>query len=203
MATFIKSGFWQELCNSCTGYKGWLNLTEFVKSIAQLYPGPQGPQGPMGTLSDAYHGSFYSLVDQQASIPNVTQAIQFEQTALSNGVSVVNNNEITFQYAGVYNIQFSGQLHHRGGGGQGESIFIWFRKNGIDIPDSNTKLTVPNGKFVVAAWNIFVSVTTGDKVQLVGYPDNANITLECLDATTVAPIHPAVPSVIVTVNRIA
>ena len=48
MSTWIKAGFWEELCKPCKGYKGWLNLTEFVKSIAQLYPGPQGPQGPPG-----------------------------------------------------------------------------------------------------------------------------------------------------------
>jgi hypothetical protein len=199
MSTFIKAGFWKELYKPYDGYKGWLNLTNFVKSIAQLYP---GPVGPMGSLQDAYHGSFYSLVDQQASVPNVTQAVQFEQTSLSNGVSVVNNNEITFQYAGVYNVAFSGQLHHRGGGGSGETIYMWFRQNGNDIPATNTKLTVPNGKFIVAAWNIFVSVNNGDIIQLVGYPDNRSIVLEHVDAST-NPLKPAIPSVILTVNRIA
>jgi hypothetical protein len=205
MSTWIKAGFWQQLCNDCKGYKGWLNLTEFVKSIAQLYPGPQGPVGPMGSLTDAYHGSFYSLLDQQATLPNVTQAVVFEQTALSNGVTVTvdeNNylSKITFQYAGVYNIDFSAQLHNTGGGGSGESIFIWFRKNGIDISSSNTNLTLPNGRFVVASWNIFVSVANGDYVQLVGYPDNTSIVLEHLEGTLT---QPAVPSMILTVNRIA
>ena len=32
MATFIKSGFWEQLCKPCKGYKGWLNLDEFVNS---------------------------------------------------------------------------------------------------------------------------------------------------------------------------
>lgn len=31
MATFIKAGFWEKLCKPCKGYKGWLNLDEFVK----------------------------------------------------------------------------------------------------------------------------------------------------------------------------
>ena len=206
MSTWIKAGFWKELCKPCEGYKGWLNLTEFIKSIAQLYPGPMGPQGPAGTLSDAYHGSFYSLLDQQATVPNVTQAVVFEQTDLSNGVSVTTDidgykSKITFQHPGVYNIAFSGQLHHRHGGGSGETIFMWFRQNGTDIPSSNTRLTVPNGRYLVAAWNIFVTITTsGEYVQLVGYPDNTSITLEHIDATA---IQPAVPSMILTVNRIA
>ena len=31
MATWIKAGFWENLCKPCKGYKGWLNLDEFVK----------------------------------------------------------------------------------------------------------------------------------------------------------------------------
>lgn len=33
MSTWIKAGFWQTLCPGCSGYKGWLNLTEFVKKL--------------------------------------------------------------------------------------------------------------------------------------------------------------------------
>lgn len=31
MATFIKAGFWETLCQKCLGYKGWLNLDKFVE----------------------------------------------------------------------------------------------------------------------------------------------------------------------------
>jgi len=48
MATFIKSGFWKQLCNPCNGYKGWLNLDEFVNS--RVVPGPAGPQGEQGPI---------------------------------------------------------------------------------------------------------------------------------------------------------
>lgn len=33
MATFIKAGFWEKLCKPCLGYKGWLNLDEFITNI--------------------------------------------------------------------------------------------------------------------------------------------------------------------------
>jgi len=48
MSTFIKAGFWKELCNPCTGYKGWLDLTKFVQDTSSTIVGPQGPQGPPG-----------------------------------------------------------------------------------------------------------------------------------------------------------
>ena len=40
MATFIKAGFWEQLCKPCRGYKGWLNLDELIKSLAPPAPTP-------------------------------------------------------------------------------------------------------------------------------------------------------------------
>ena len=40
MATFIKAGFWEKLCKPCKGYKGWLNLDEFVQSLIPPAPEP-------------------------------------------------------------------------------------------------------------------------------------------------------------------
>lgn len=49
MATFIKAGFWQKLCDPCDGYKGWLNLDKFIEDVVgPPIPGPQGPQGIQG-----------------------------------------------------------------------------------------------------------------------------------------------------------
>jgi hypothetical protein len=48
MATWIKAGFWQDLCKPCKGYKGWLNLDQLIESIAGPTVGPPGPQGVQG-----------------------------------------------------------------------------------------------------------------------------------------------------------
>jgi hypothetical protein len=48
MPTFIKAGFWKELCKPCDGYKEWLNLDLLIKDVASVIVGPQGPQGPAG-----------------------------------------------------------------------------------------------------------------------------------------------------------
>ena len=52
MATWIKAGFWEQLCIPCRGYKGWLNLTKFVEDTASTIVGPPGPQGPVGPQGD-------------------------------------------------------------------------------------------------------------------------------------------------------
>jgi hypothetical protein len=59
MPTFIKAGFWEKTCNPCNGYKGWLNLDQFVgqagssgtsgTSGLQGIQGVQGSQGVQGT----------------------------------------------------------------------------------------------------------------------------------------------------------
>lgn len=52
MPTFIKAGFWEKTCNPCNGYKGWLNLDQFVgqagTSGTSGVNGPIGPQGVQG-----------------------------------------------------------------------------------------------------------------------------------------------------------
>jgi hypothetical protein len=48
MPTFIKAGFWKELCKPCDGYKEWLNLDLLIKDVASVIVGPQGPQGATG-----------------------------------------------------------------------------------------------------------------------------------------------------------
>lgn len=48
MSTWIKAGFWEQLCVPCRGYKGWLNLTKFVEETASTVVGPPGPQGVPG-----------------------------------------------------------------------------------------------------------------------------------------------------------
>jgi hypothetical protein len=53
MATFIKAGFWDQLCKPCTGYKGWLNLDKLISDIAGPgVPGPIGPEGPQGVQGE-------------------------------------------------------------------------------------------------------------------------------------------------------
>lgn len=76
MSIWIKAGFWQQLCKPCQGYRGWLNLTDFVKSIAQLYPGPPGPQGPPGPVG----GGLFAQTANSTPVTGTTV-----ETSLING----------------------------------------------------------------------------------------------------------------------
>jgi hypothetical protein len=151
-----------------------------------------------------YYGSFYSSLDQSASVNTATRTF-CENTADADGVTMElgdgsTDSEITFANAGTYNIQFSAQMHNTGGGGAGQSVIIWFRLNGNDIADSATKLVVPsNAPYVVAAWNFVSSVAAGDYIEIMFAVDNANIKLEHEPSTA---LHPAIPSLIITAQQI-
>ena len=157
--------------------------------------------------SQGYYGSFYSSLDQSDGV-NTPTLMYCENTADANGVSMElgtsnKKSRMTFANAGTYNIQFSAQLHNTGGGGSGNTMNIWFRLNGSNIADSDTRVSIPsNVPYLVAAWNFIVSVAAGDYVEMVFATDNANIILEHEPAQTTPYISPAIPSLIMTATQI-
>lgn len=164
-------------------------------------PGPQGPKGDKGdtgTFANAYYGSFYSTQNQSLA-KDAIGAVTLNNTDFNNGVSIVSNSRIKITNAGKYNIAFSSQLHNNGGGGSGTTVNIWLSKNGTAVSDSNTKVTVnTNSPYIVAAWNFFVDASANDYYELMWSTDNAQIQMDYQPAG----VHPAIPSVILTVNQI-
>lgn len=159
------------------------------------------------TTFAGYYGSFYSSTDQSDGL-NTPTLMYCENTADANGVSMElgtsgTKSQMTFAHAGTYNIQFSAQLHHTGGGGAGQTLNIWFRLNGSDIAASDTKVTVQsNSPYAVAAWNFIVTVAAGDYVEMVFATDNTSIVFEAEPAATSPYAHPSIPSIIMTAQQI-
>lgn len=151
-------------------------------------------------LLDAKYGSFYDTTDQFAAVANTAYAMTFNSTdtAATSGVYIGSpTSRIYVPKANVYNIQFSAQLLSNSGGTH--QVWIWFRKNGTDIPDSTTRVTVEgNNTAVVAAWNYALSMNAGDYVELMWESDDTYVFLHYDPATGV---HPAIPSVILTVTK--
>jgi hypothetical protein len=151
-------------------------------------------------------GSFYDTT-VQGTAGTAFEIMQFNSTDISTGVSIVNDGlgdptKITFSASGVYNIQFSAQLKKIGGGGA-TLFYIYLIKDGVPVPDSATAVTLENnGDLLVAAWNWFITISLLPSYCQIGwYTNNANGELH-YDAAPVVGI-PAIPSVILTVNRVA
>jgi len=166
----------------------------------------------IGNLTGATktYGSFYDVTDQTGPATTIlAMKLGNTDTSATNGVSIVNDGnsdptQITVSQTGVYDIQFSAQMV-KDSGNSATRATIWIRKNGIDVPDSATYISFPgNSVYIVAAWNWFIQLNAGEYAQLMWHIDSNvdNGLLLAHESAGVAPVHPAVPSLIVTVNKI-
>jgi len=200
MATFIKAGFWEQLCVPCKGYKGWLNLDEFVNS--RVVPGPPGPQGPAGVVG-GYLGSFYDITNQTGIAGDVLTMNIGNSDTWNSGVSITSGNRITIANPGVYNIAFSAQMV-KNAGNTATHAHIWLSQNGLDVPISASQLGFPsNSIYVVAAWNFFFKTTVANEYVQLKWEINSNVNNAIAITSAVATGNvPAIPGLIVTVNQV-
>lgn len=150
-----------------------------------------------------YYLSAYDTTDQVCSAINIATPVKFNNTTFgANGILIgATNSHIIIANGGVYNVQFSFQLHNQGGGGSGQTVQIWLAQNGVAIPDTNTRVDVINNSpYIVAAWNFVLPVDAGDYLELMWSTDNTNIVIDY--NSSVSP-GPAIPSAIVTVTPVA
>jgi hypothetical protein len=143
------------------------------------------------------YGSFYDTTTQTAAVINTAYAMTFNSTDLSTGVYVGSpTSRIYVDTHNVYNIQFSAQLDKTAGGVG--LVWIWLRKNGTNVPNSTTQIRIQgNNAETVAAWNFLLDMNAGDYFELMWEVDD--ITVELL-AEPASAVHPAIPSVILTVS---
>lgn len=153
-------------------------------------------EDPQGVFA---FGSWSNSADLTASI-NTPTAVPLNTTSFEEGVKLQSSSRLVVEESGVYNIQFSAQFHHTSGGGPGATVFVWFRKNDTDIPNSATTLHISSNTYNVMTVNLFEKMKPNDYFQVYWSTTNANIRIEHLAADSV---HPAIPSIIVTVNQIA
>ena len=157
---------------------------------------------PGGGVSTPIFGSFYDTTTQTVALGAV-KAIELNTTDISGGITITNNllgrpTRLTVNTTGVYNVQFSAQLN-RTTGGNAKQIDIWLRKNGLDIPWSNTGVTMQaNDGKIVAAWNFYISLNAGQYAEIMWTQDDA---IDIL-ASPAGVNYPETPSVIVTMNKI-
>jgi hypothetical protein len=154
------------------------------------------------TGSFGFYGAFCSTASQTNPVANISRSMQLETTEHSVGVSIVSGSRITVANAGTYNLQFSAQLEKTDNGV--DTVYIWFKKNGTNIPRSTTSIDVlkqagGSGRFV-AAWNYVDTFNAGDYIEIIWQSDDTNMQLAYDPA---AGNFPSIPSVIATLTQIA
>lgn len=143
------------------------------------------------------YGSFYDTTDQTAAVANTAYGITFNTVDLSVGVTRGSpTSRIYVDRPNVYNIQFSAEFINTAGGAH--TAWIWLRKNGTNIPQSAGVVRVEgNNTELVASWNYLVQLNADDYFELMWEVSNTALSLHADPASAV---HPAVPSIILTVT---
>ena len=170
--------------------------------VGQVTISSTGGGGGTGNTATGSYGSFYDTTTQ-TNVASTARSMSLNTTDITNGVSISGstnpfNTYIKVANAGVYDIQFSAQVDKTDSGT--DEIWIWLRKNGVNVDDSATSVQlVGNGAHYVAAWNFFVNAAANDYFQLMWYSPDANVRLH---AETGFGVVPGIPSLIVTANRV-
>lgn len=155
-----------------------------------------------GSFVAASYGSFYHTASMLNPVPGTANTMSLSTTDITNGVIISGsiNDKIKFLNPGVYNVQFSAQLD-KTAAGPDFIIYIWIKQNNNDVPISNTAVTTLGGSNAktVAAWNWFVSASANDYVQLMWASAQSDARIQYNASPTYGP---AVPSLIVTANKV-
>jgi hypothetical protein len=148
------------------------------------------------------YGQFSSTQTQSGSADTAYSAT-FNTTDFAQGVSLVSQSRITVANTGIYNIQFSSQLHTTAN--QAVDFSIWFAMTGSNIANSNTDFTVEKiagGGYMAAALNFLTRIASGSYVELKYSKTTTQGQLQAKE-TQATPTRPATPSVILTVTQVA
>ncbi len=155
---------------------------------------------------NAPYGAFQDSTDQTAASTTAAYAVTLNTTDFSNGVTLVSGSRLTVADAGIWNLQFSIQFKNTTNDTQDAEI--WFKKNGTNIDNSNSRFALPARKssgdpsHLIAAMNFFASMNSTDYLEIMWRVSDVGVSIEHYAAGT-SPTRPATPSAIVTMSFVS
>jgi hypothetical protein len=157
------------------------------------------------------YGQFQSQTDQTAAAIDVAYAITYDQSDFLDGVTLSSGSRLTVPTEGVYAVTFSIQFKNTTN--NLEDVDIWLRKNGTDVPDTNSRFGLQprkgagNPSHLIATTTVMVELASNDYVQIMWHVTNTGVSIEHFPAVTysagVTPAIPATPSAIVQVEFVS
>jgi len=150
--------------------------------------------------SPSPHASYYDTTTQTNPVADTVNLFTYNSVISEFKVTRgVPTSKIFVSETGLYNFQFSAQLDKTAGGKA--SIWIWPRINGVNVPDSATKIVIQGSTDeTVAAWNFLLLMEAGDYFELAW---QSNLTDVIVIAESPASNYPGIPSIILTVSWVS
>jgi len=180
------------------------SINNYFRKLTTVLGSLFGPRG--GKFMNNPYGAFQDTTDQMAASTTAAYAVTFDTTDFSNGVTLASGSRLTVADAGIWNCQFSIQFKNTTNDSQDAEI--WFRKNGTDIDNSNSRFSMPARKssgdpsHLIAAMNFFASMNSTDYLEIMWRVSDVGVSIEHYAAGT-SPTRPATPSAIVTMSFVS
>ena len=184
-----------------SGYSG-SGISGYSGSGVSGYSGYSGFSGAVGAGGAlGYYGNFYSAATQTNPVANTANAMTFNTTVASSGISIVSSSRITIANTGTYLIDFAAQ--YTSSSGANVVVDIWLSKNGTNVvgTDQQIQLTGGAGALLVGSWNYLVSATATDYYTLYWSSPSTSVSLVYQGAAT-SPTRPTSPSVNLNVTQV-
>jgi hypothetical protein len=150
--------------------------------------------------SPTAHASYFDTTTQTNPVASAVNIFKYNSVVSEFQVTRgTPTSKIYVNNTGVYNFQFSAQLDKTGGGS--DAVYIWPRINGVNVPDSATKIVIdgPNSE-IVPAWNFVLVMEAGDYFELAWQSPDTNVVIPYVAASGNIP---AIPSIIMTVTWVS
>jgi hypothetical protein len=199
-------GDWRPQLDPHTGDLQPTDLIECTQIVAgqpvnTAITGQQIINGAGGAGAVGYYAQYQDDITQPLVAVNVGQPTKFRTMDLSNGVTVVNDTEITIANTGIYNLQFSFQYQNIDV--KTQDVTIWLRKNGVDVDGSAGFVAVVSSHgggpgHVITSWNYILDAVGGDYYELYWSATSLDVTMEFYPAGSPPP---ATASAIFTVTQ--
>ena len=146
------------------------------------------------------HASYFDTTTQTNPVASAVNLFTYNSVETEFQVTRgTPTSKIYVNDTGIYNFQFSAQLDKTGG--SANSVFIWPRINGVNVPNSATKVVIdgPNSE-IVPAWNFVLVMESGDYFELAWESSDTDVVIR---AEAAASNYPAIPSIILTVTWVS
>ena len=150
--------------------------------------------------SPTAHASYFDTTTQTNPVADAVNLFRYNSVETEFQITRgTPTSKIFVNNTGIYNFQFSAQLDKTGGGK--DSVFIWPRINGVNVPNSTTKVVIQGSTDeVVAAWNFVLVMEAGDYFELAWQSNDTDLIIL---AQSPASNYPAIPSIIMTVTWVS
>jgi hypothetical protein len=158
---------------------------------------------PVSAGSTGFYGAFSDYTNQTAAAINTGYPMRLGVTDLNNEVTIQSNSRITFNFAGKYNLQWSGQFVNPDT--QEHDVSVWLRRNGTDVLGSTGLVSVASRHggidgHVLPAWNYVVEANANDYYEFVWSTSSTQVYIASNPATA---FSPSTASVIVTATPVS